>query len=201
MTEFLADGPHWHLRSWSFFCLPLLHCGWTDRLLNRWIPLMQFLRIKCWWWMTHVDLQKRFRYTMCVPNAWRPFLQRGDAKECLSTPSWIWWGGNHTGWLVTWEISTAYRFNILKILWIVRTIYFILQFLYSARKCQSSVLILDEFSSCQSVECRTPENFLILPFQWDFFDELDQNPTFAAIVVLEGVVALLRLELLEIRVD
>ena len=45
------------------------------------------------------------------------------------------------------------------------------------------------------------ETSLILPFQRDFFDELHEIPTFAAIIVLEGVVALLRLELLEIRVD
>ena len=33
----------------------------------------------------------------------------------------------------------------------------------------------------------------ILPFQLDFFDELHEIPNFAAIIVLEEVVALLRL--------
>ena len=41
---------------------------------------------------------------------------------------------------------------------------------------------------------------LFLPFHRDFVDELHEIPTFAAIVVLERVVALPRLKLLEIRV-
>ena len=41
-------------------------------------------------------------------------------------------GGNDTGRLVTWELTTAYRFSVLEVLRIVHTIYFILQFLYSA---------------------------------------------------------------------
>ena len=41
----------------------------------------------------------------------------------------------------------------------------------------------------------------ILPSQQDLLDGLNAIPTFVAIIVLKGVVALLRLELLEIRVD
>ena len=45
------------------------------------------------------------------------------------------------------------------------------------------------------------ETSVTLPFQGDFFDELRVIPYFAAKTFLEEGVDLLRLELLEIRVD
>ena len=141
MTEFLADGPDWHLRSWSCSCLSLFSTGWMERLFDRWIPLMQFLRIRCWWWRIWI-CKNVSRYTMCVPNAWRPFSAARRYERMSPHPfrywmRWEWhWSTGNVG------ISTANWFSVLKILRIAHTIYFILQFLYSARKFQYSVLIL-----------------------------------------------------------
>ena len=94
--------------------------------------------------MTHLDLQKRFPiYHVCPKCLAAPSLRLGTPKEWLSIPSGIGWGGNDTCRLVTWEFPTANWFSILKLFWIIHTIYFILQILYSARKFQNSVLILD----------------------------------------------------------
>ena len=84
---------------------------------------------------THLDLQKRFPDLPCVSQMHcGPSLRLGVTKECLNIPSSIGWGGNDTGTTGNVGISIAYWFSILKILRIVHTIYFILQFLYSARK-------------------------------------------------------------------
>ena len=118
-----------------------LHCRWMERLLDRWIPSMQFLRIRGWWrriWIcTNVS-----RKTMCVPNAWRSFSAAGVTKECLNIPSGIGWGGNDTGRLVTWEFPLRIESASWKSFF-AHAIYFILQFLYSARKFQYGVLIFD----------------------------------------------------------
>ena len=68
------------------------------RLLNCCTPWSSILEDKELKWKL-VDLQKLSRYTMCVPNAWRPFLRRGDTKEGLNNPSGIGCGGKT---LVDW---------------------------------------------------------------------------------------------------
>ena len=85
-------------------CSPftLFHCGWMKRLLDRWTPLIQFLRMRCWWWRIWI-YKNVSRKTMCVPNAWRPFSAARHPKERLCIPSRIGWGGNDTGRLGTWE--------------------------------------------------------------------------------------------------
>ena len=72
------------------------------------------------------------RYTMCIANAWRPFFAARRYEWMPQHPfryrmyrEWHWLVGNV-------GISTAHRLSILKILRIVHTIYFVLQFLYSA---------------------------------------------------------------------
>ena len=82
-------------------------------------------------------------------------------------------------------MSTAYWFRILRISWITHAIYFILQFLYRTSKFQKSVLVLDQSSSCYSVESRTLKLPSILPFLWDFSHELHEDPSFALINVHE----------------
>ena len=52
----------------------------------------------------HVDLQKRSRCTMYIPNAWRPFFAARRLKEGLNIPSGIGCDGKDTGRLVTWEV-------------------------------------------------------------------------------------------------
>ena len=113
MTESLADGADWHLRSW--FCSGLSLFSTVDiwsgssmiflhgsPLLDWRIPLIQFLRIRSWWRCRWI-CKNVSRYTMCVPNAW-PSLRRGDTKESLNNPSSLGCFGNNIGWLVTWEI-------------------------------------------------------------------------------------------------
>ena len=73
------------------------------RLLDRWTPLIQLLRIRCWWWRIWI-CKNVSRYTICVSQMLGgPSLRLGTPKERLSIPSGIGWGGNDTGWLVTWE--------------------------------------------------------------------------------------------------
>ena len=137
-----------------FLPFTFLHCEWMERLLDWWIPLMQFLWIRCWWWRIWI-CKTVARYTMCVPNTWRPFSAARRNERMPQHPfmywmRWEWhWSTGNVG------ISTANWFSILKILRIVHTIYFILQFLYSATEFQDSVLIFDKFSSCHSIEGRT----------------------------------------------
>ena len=85
-----------------------------------------------------------------------PSLRRGDTKEGLNIPSGIGCVGNDTGRLVTWDFPLRTD-SALKILRIVHTICFILQFLYSLAEFQNSVLILDEFSSRDRIEGRILE--------------------------------------------
>ena len=80
-----------------------------------------------------------------------PSLRHGDTNEGLNIPSGIGCGVNDTGRLVTWEFPLRTDFSILKILGIVHTIYFLLQFLYSARKFKIVFLVLDELSSCDRI--------------------------------------------------
>ena len=63
-----------------FLSFTFLHCGWMERLLDRWTPQIQFLRIKCWWWRTWI-CKNVSRKTMCVPNAWRPFSAARHSKS------------------------------------------------------------------------------------------------------------------------
>ena len=113
---------------WSF---TFLRCRRMKRLLNWRIPLIQFLRIRSWWRCMWI-YKNVSRYTMCVPNAWRPLFA---ARRCERMPQQSFryqmrwerhWSTGNVG------TSTANWFSILEVLRIVHTIYFILQFLYSA---------------------------------------------------------------------
>ena len=85
-----------------FLLFTFLHCGRMERLFDRWIPLMQFLWIRCWWW--RIWICKNVPDIPCVSQMLGgPSLWLGVTKECLNIPSGIGWGGNDTGRLVTWE--------------------------------------------------------------------------------------------------
>ena len=136
--------------SWPF---TFLHCGRVERLFDRWIPLKQFLRIRCWWRRTR-SCKNVSRYTMCPEYL--------AALLCGSA----WWKNVATSLqvldeaLVDWQRGHFHCELIQhpEILRIVHTIYFILQFLYSAGKfLQDSFLILDEFSSRDRTDGRTLE--------------------------------------------
>ena len=74
MTEFLADGPDWHLWSWTGV------------------------------WRSLSGSAKTFPDIPCVSHMLGgPTLRLGTPKERLSVPSGIRWGGKDTGWLATWE--------------------------------------------------------------------------------------------------
>ena len=81
--------------NWCLF-LTLFHCWWVNRLLGRWTPLIQFLRIRC--------CAKTFPDVPCGSQMLGgPSLRLGIFVERLSIPSGIGWGGNDTGWLATRE--------------------------------------------------------------------------------------------------
>ena len=85
----------------------LFHCGWMKRLLDRWTPLIQFLRIRCWRRRIWI-CKKTFPDIPCVSQMLGgPSLRLGTPKKKkpLSIPSGIGWGGNDTGRLATWEFS------------------------------------------------------------------------------------------------
>ena len=106
---------------WPFTLSPL----WMNEAAPRMNSLIQFLRITCWrrriWNWKNVS-----RYTMCVPNAWRPFsaARRYERMPQHAFRSWMRWEGHWSTGNV--GISTAHWFSILKILRIVHTICFIL---------------------------------------------------------------------------
>ena len=105
--------------------------------------------------MTHLDLLNVSRYTVCVPNAWRPFSAARRYERMSQHPFryWMRWEWHRSTGNV--RISTAYWFSILKMFWIVRTIYFILQFLCSARKFQANVVGVENLSKWSSEICRS----------------------------------------------
>ena len=94
-------------------------------------PWIQFLRI--WWWRRRGWISKNVsRFSMCVPNAWRPIFGAWHSHRTAehSTRNWMKWERHRLTDNV--GMSTAYRFSILKISRIIHTIGFILQFLYLA---------------------------------------------------------------------
>ena len=139
MTEFLADGPDWHLRSW--FCSGIfnfLRCRHVKRLLDWRIPLIQFLKIRSWWRCRWI-CKNVSRKTMCVPNAWWSFsaarrYERMPQQSFRYRMMWEWhWSTGNVG------ISTANWFSILEVLTIVHTIYFILWMNEAAPRSMNSI--------------------------------------------------------------
>ena len=162
---------------------------WVNLFWQMGTPWIQVLRIRSWrrslWICKNVS-----RYTKCVPNAWRSFsaARRYEGRPQQSFWYRMWWEKHWSTGNV--GISTANWFSVLKVLRIVHSIYFILQFLYLASQFQEKILIFDKSSSRNGVEGRTLKLFLTLPFHWDFCDELHVIPNFAVIIVLEEVVDL-----------
>ena len=62
---------------WSF---TFLRCRRMKRLHDWRIPLIQILRIRCWWWRIWI-CKNVSRSTMCVPYAWRPISAVGHSKR------------------------------------------------------------------------------------------------------------------------
>ena len=74
MTESLADGPDWHLRSW--FCSGLSLFSVVDIWSG---SSMVFSHgFNSWGWGAVEEAgeicKKVFRYTRCIPNVWQPFF-------------------------------------------------------------------------------------------------------------------------------
>ena len=120
MTELLADGPDCYLWSWTGVWFPFFHCGWVKRFFSSETPWIQFLRIRCWrrrrWTCNNAS-----RYTMRVPNAWRPFSAARHSYRTaqLCSRNWMRWERH---WLTgNVGMSTAYWFSILKISWMTMT--------------------------------------------------------------------------------
>ena len=95
----------WRSRLILILCssLSLVHCGWMERLLDRWTALIQFLRTTCWWWRIWIG-KNVSRFTMWCPKCLAAHrCGSGFPENGLAFPSGIGWGGNDTGRLVTWE--------------------------------------------------------------------------------------------------
>ena len=144
MNEFLADGSDWHIQS----------CVWVLTFTRhmRWCVFRYVLKSTDWILQdkvmkkTLLDLQKRFRYTMRVPNIWHIVAAWHSHRTAEhSARIWMKWEQH---WL-TGNVgqSTASWFSILKISRLVQTMNFILQFLNSGREFMNSVLIFDQSSS------------------------------------------------------
>ena len=74
---------------WSF---TFLRWRRTKRLLNCRTPLIQFLRVRNWWRCMWI-CKNVSRYTMCIPNAWRPFFAARRYERMPQHPFWyrMWW--------------------------------------------------------------------------------------------------------------
>ena len=103
MTESLADGPDWHLRSHfalPFHFSPLWMNGAAPRLTNSMNSILEDKELM----KIHADLQKTFPDKLRVSQMLGgPSLRHGDTKESLSNPSGVGCGVKDTGRLVTWE--------------------------------------------------------------------------------------------------
>ena len=156
MAEFLADCPDWHLWSWSCVCLSLFSTA-VDEWSGSFLPELHGIN-SCGQGAEEdaTGSAKTFPDIPCVSQMLGgPCLRLGIPFERLSstTKNWMRWERHKLTGNV--GMSTAYWFSILKISWIIHTINFILQFLYRTSKFQKSVLVLDQSSSCYSVESRT----------------------------------------------
>ena len=142
MTELLADGPDWHLWSWTGVWFSLITCG---DVCSDILELHGFnFRGKC---------AEEDAITMCVPNASRSiFAARHSFRTAWhSTRNSVRWERH---WLTgNVGMSTAYWFSILKISRIVHTIDFVLWFLYLASEFKDSISIFDQSSPRTCVEC------------------------------------------------
>ena len=91
--------------------------------------------------MTHLDLQKRFPKVHVCPKCLASLLCGSALQKDILPGSG--WGGKDTGRLVTCEFPLRIDSASWKSFESFTTIYFILQFLYSASKFQNSILIPD----------------------------------------------------------
>ena len=74
MTESLADGPDWHPDPGFVQVLHFPPQQTQEAVPQRFSPTDSILEDKELMQM-HVDLQKNVsRFSMCIPNAWRPFF-------------------------------------------------------------------------------------------------------------------------------
>ena len=144
MTEFLADGPDWHLWSWTGVWFSLFP------VCDEWIcsDIWELHAFNSCGYGAEEDASGFAKnvslYTMCVPNAWRPiFAARHSYRTAQhSTRNWMKWEWHRLTGNV--GMSTAYWCSILKISRIVHTINFILQFLYLASEFKDSISIFDQ---------------------------------------------------------
>ena len=104
MTESLADGPDWHLRSWSRSGLTLFSTvdEWSGCSID------EFHWCNSWGKGADEDacgFAKTFPDIPCVSQMLGgPSLRHGVTKECLNIPSGIGCAGNDTDRLVKWKL-------------------------------------------------------------------------------------------------
>ena len=112
MTEFLADGPYWHLWSWTGVWFSLF-TACDEWICSDFWELHGFnsCDLRCWgrrcWICKNVS-----RKTLRVPYAWRPIFAARHSQRTAShsTKTWMRWERN---WLTgNVGMSTAYWFSI-----------------------------------------------------------------------------------------
>ena len=143
-VEWISGWRSWLASLILSWCLAFTQHMWRCVFWSE--PLrIRLLRIRCWrrrgWICKNVS-----RFSMCVPNAWRPiFAARHFYRTAQhSVRIWMRWEKH---WLTgNVGLSTAYWLSICQIFRIVHTINFILQFLYYASEFKDSILIFDQFS-------------------------------------------------------
>ena len=123
---------------------------WVNLFWKMKTPWIQLLRINCWrrriWFCKNVS-----RFSMCVPNAWRPFSAARHSQRTAqhSTRNWMRCERHRLSGNV--GMSTAYWFSILKISRIVHTIDFIL--LHLASEFKDSISIFHQLSPRNCLQC------------------------------------------------
>ena len=151
-------------------CLPFTfyHCGWMKRLLDWWASTDSILEDKELKKM-HVDLQKRFPINHVCPKCLAALICGSAIRiEGRNNPSGIGWGGNDTGWLVTW----AFPLRTDSASW--NSFESLIQFISFCKSCirpVSSTIVSWSSTNLRLAIVSKVELWisLILPFQWDLW--------------------------------
>ena len=124
VTELLADGPDWHLWSWTGVWFSFFPAG------DEWIgsDIWELHGFNSCRWGAEEDaagFAKTFPDIPCVSQMLGgPSLRLGIPKERLSIPLGVGRGVKDTGWLVTWECplrtdsaSSTYLASSIQLIW------------------------------------------------------------------------------------
>ena len=147
------------------WCLVLIlpRLWWVNLFWYMRTPWIQFLRIRCW--RRRCWFAKTFPDIPCVSQMLGgPSLRLGIPIERLSIPPGIGWGGKDTGWLVTWKCPLRTDSASWK------SLESFIQLISFCNSCilpmssKDSILIFDQFSPRNCVECWTLKSLQFFHF-------------------------------------